>query len=150
MSRMLLCSEKSQRDVRNLNRKHQHLNGDYFMVLLFACVLSPSMWNDKLIIPRKSGLVCFDESNFIILVKPPLLVFRKSYLFVRCPFFVSHVCNFKISGPTKIAKTSLGCYRCYKVFFVPSNLYIRWLISRSWAPGTRSIQPCKYRCVIGA
>ena len=106
--------------------------------------------HDKLIIPRKSGLVCFDESNFIILVKPPLLVFRKSYLFVRCPFFVSHVCNFKISGPTKIAKTSLGCYRCYKVFFVPSNLYIRWFISRSWAPGTRSIQPCKYRCVIGA
>ena len=44
---------------------------------------------------------------------------------VRCPFFVSHVRNFKISGPTKIAKTSLGRYRCYKVSFVQSNLYIR-------------------------
>ena len=107
--------------------------------------------NDKVVImKKKSGFVCYVDSNFIMLVKTSLVAFRKSYLSVRCPFFVSRVCNFKISGPTRIAWTSLGCYRCYKVFFVPSNLYIRWFISRSWAPGSRAIQPSKCRCVIGA
>ena len=33
--------------------------------------------HDKLIIPRKNGLVCYAESNFIILIKPPLLAFRR-------------------------------------------------------------------------
>ena len=41
--------------------------------------------HDKVIIPKKKGdFVSNVDSNFIILVKPPLLVFRKSYLFVRC------------------------------------------------------------------
>ena len=134
--------------------KTQASTPSWWLSYRFAVCLLFVLFNvnghDKVIIPKKSGFASNVDSNFIILVKPPLLVFRKSYLFVRCPFFVSHVCNFKISGPTKIAKTSLGCYRCYKVFFVPSNLYIRWFISRSWAPGSRSIQPCKCRCVIGA
>ena len=33
--------------------------------------------HDKVIIPRKSGFVCYVESNFIMLVKPPLLTVRK-------------------------------------------------------------------------